>query len=158
MAVGLVITPSLEKSLIQRRGIVTVPDEDATISCECVSARPCNGLTVRELPLEARTLESHMRMMGDKFVSRMRARGLEWVGGDLRLHGPWPSYEFNRTMADVESSMWRQAESEDEPRHVLPMVIERAPVGGYSDYLLVGDFLATNVWTEMEESDVNGTG
>ena len=145
---AVVITPSLEKSLITRRGVVTVPAEDATASCECVSGKNCHGLDVWKLPLEAQTLEKHMRMMGDRFVSRMKARGLEAVGG-LLLHGPWPSYEFNRTMADVESSLWKQAAREDDASYVLPFIIEQPEESGYSDYLLVGDFLAQNVWTEV---------
>lgn len=149
---AIVITPSLEKSLVKRRGIVTVPDEDAKVSCSCVGGKSCDGLDVWKLPLEARTLENHMRMMGDRFVSRMKARGLEPFGG-LLLHGPWPSYEFNRTMADVESSLWKQAVREDDASYVLPFIIEQPEEGGYSDYLLVGDFIAPNVWTEVPNAN-----
>lgn len=155
MTVGLVVTPSLEKSLIQRRGIVTVPDEDASVSCECVRGRPCHGIEVSKIPLEARTLESHMRVMGDRFISRMRARGAEWIGGDLKMHGPWPSYQFNQTMADVGSSLWAQAEREDDLNHALPFIIEQPTENGYSDYLLVGDFMVRNVWTEVEVPDAD---
>ena len=153
--VGLVITPSLEQSLIQRRGIVTVPDEDAKVSCQCVRGEPCHGIEVSKIPLEARTLENHMRMMGDRFIGRMRARGVEWVGGDLKMHGPWPSYQFNKTLQDVNSSLWAQAEREDDLNFVLPMVLEQPTENGYSDYLLVGDFMARNVWTEVEVPDAD---
>jgi hypothetical protein len=150
---SLVITPSLEKSLVTKRGIVTMPDEDATVSCLCVRGQHCAGIVVNQLPVEAALLEQHMRMMGTKFISRMQARGLEWVGGDLRLHGPWPSYEFNKTMADIESQAWKDAEREDDLSHVLQYVIEQPEQGEYSDYLLVGDFLAQNVFTEVEVPD-----
>lgn len=145
----LVITPSLEKSLIQRRGIVTVPDEDAMAACLCVKGQRCAGIVVNTLPLEARTLERHLRTMGDRFISRMRVRGLEWTGGDMRLHGPWPSYELNKKLADVESQAWATAERENDMSHVLPFVIEQPEQSGYSDYLLVTDFIAQNVWTEV---------
>lgn len=150
---GLVLTPSLEKSLVTKRGIVTVPDEDATVSCLCVRNQPCPGIVVSQLPVAAATLEAHMRMMGDKFVDRMRVRGLEWVGGDLRLHGPRPSYEFNKTMADIESQAWKDAEREDDLTHVLQYVLEEPVENGYSDYYLVGDFMERNVWTEVTNAD-----
>lgn len=156
MPVGLIVTPSLERSVVQRRGIVTVPDEDATASCNCVRRQPCNGIEVSKLPVHARKLELYMREMGDRFINRMRVRGYEWVGGDLRLHGPWPSFEFNQKMADVESALWKQAEREDDLSHVLPFVIEQPQPGGYSDYRLVGDFMAQNVWTEVIVNDDEG--
>lgn len=149
MSVGLIITPSLERSLVQKRGVVTVPQEDAVISCGCLLGRPCNGLALSELPLPARTLELYMREMGSRFVARMRVRGLEWVGGDLRLHGPWVSYEFNEKLVDVESSIWGQAVREDDPASVLPFVGNRDAASPYSDYVLVGDFIAKNTWTEV---------
>ena len=109
MAVGVLVAPELEKSLVQRRGIVTVPVEDATVSCPCVMGKPCHGLLVNGLPLTARALELHMRAMGDRFIARMRVRGYEWSGKDLRLHGPWVSYEFNQRLVDVEAAIWAQA-------------------------------------------------
>jgi hypothetical protein len=153
--VGLVITPSLEKSLVTKRGIVTVPDEDATASCLCVSGQNCVGIIVNQLPVESATLERYMLEMGTRFISRMKARGLEPVGGDLRLHGPWPSYEFSKTAADIESQAWKDAEREDDASHALPFIIEQPVKGAYSDYVLVGDFIAPNVWTEVEVPDAN---
>lgn len=150
MAVGLIVSPELSKSLVERRGILTVPDEDATVSCPCVRRQPCNGLSVNDLPLPARSLELYVREMGDKFIDRMAVRGFEWVGGNLKLHGPWPSYEFSRNMADVESALWREAEQQEDRSIVLPFIIEQPVQGGYSDYLLVGDFMARDVLTEIE--------
>lgn len=152
---ALVITPTLEKSLVIKRGIVTMPDEDATVSCLCVKRQNCDGIVVDQLPVQAAVLQQHMRMMGTKFISRMGVRGLEWVGGDLRLHGPWPSYEFNKTLADVKSQAWKDAEREDDLSHVLQYVIEQPVEGGYSDYILVGEFLAQNVLTEVEVPDAD---
>ncbi len=151
--VGLVITPSLEKSLVVKRGIVTVPDEDATASCLCVSGQNCAGIIVSQLPVESATLERYMLEMGTRFIDRMKVRGLEPVGGDLRLHGPWPSYEFSKTAADIESQAWKDAEREDDLNHVLQYVIEQPVQGGYSDYLLVADFMERNAWTEVINAD-----
>ena len=148
---ALVITPSLEKSLVTKRGIVTIPDEDATASCLCVKNQNCHGIVVSELPVESAMLERYMLEMGTRFISRMKARGLEWVGGDLRLHGPWPSYEFSKTAADIESQAWKDAEREGDLSHALSFVIEQPVKGEYSDYLLVGDFIEPNVWTEVAE-------
>jgi hypothetical protein len=141
--------PDLERSLVQKRGIVTVPHEDAVVNCDCALRRPCDGLSLFDLPLSARTLELYLREMGNRFVSRMRVRGLEWVGGDLRLHGPWVSYDFNEKLADVESNAWKQAVREDDPSGALPFVFERDASCPYSDYLLVGEFIVKNTWTEV---------
>lgn len=150
---ALVLTPNLEKSLVTKRGIVTVPDEDATASCLCVRRQNCPGIIVNQLPLESATLERYMLEMGTRFLDRMKVRGLELVGSDLRLHGPWPSYEFSKTAADIESQAWKDAEREGDASYVLPFIIEQPVKGAYSDYLLVGDFIAPNVWTEVEVPD-----
>lgn len=145
---SIIVTPELERSIVTRRGIVTVPVEMATVSCNCVARKPCAGLVVDKLPLSVRELERHLRGMGDKFISRMRVRGYEWMG-DIKLHGPFDSYEFNEHMANVESELWRRASRDDDPSHVLPLVFERNAASPYKDYLLVGDFLAKNVFTEV---------
>ena len=152
---ALVLTPNLEKSLVTKRGIVTVPDEDATASCLCVRRQNCEGIIVKQLPVESAVLERHMTEMGTRFIDRMKVRGLELAGGDLRLHGPWPSYEFNKTLADVESQAWKDAERTGDNSYLLPFIIEQPVKGEYSDYLLVGDFIAPNVWTEVEVPDAN---
>ena len=150
MAPGVITTPSLGHSLVVRRGILTVPSEDALVSCACVTGgRSCNGLQPNQLPLNAWVLEKYVREMGTRFIERMRVRGFEWVGSELLLHGPWSSYEFNRTMVDVESSLWAEAKRLDDPSLILPLVIEQPKLGGYMDYLLVGRFLKQYVLTEV---------
>lgn len=148
MTVGIVIVPELEKQLVQRRGIVTVPREDALAACWCGARQRCRGLSLNDLPLEMRKLEIHLKLMADKFRDRMAIRGYELIG-DLRLHGPWVSYEFNQTLADVESTLWREAAKQDDPSIALPFIIERNAASPYSDYLLVGDFLAKATMTEI---------
>lgn len=150
---ALIVTPELELSKVERRGILTVPCEDATASCFCLQGKPCEGLRLGYLPLSSRSLERYALQMADQFVGRMATRGFELFGQELRLHGPWPSYEFNQRLADVESTMWkeamrRNADGDDNPAKALGFVFERA-FSPYSDYLLVGDFLKRNVLTEV---------
>ena len=147
MSVGIVIVPALETQLVKRRGIVTVPREDALAACWCQEGR-CSGLGLDNLPLEMRKLEIHLKLMADKFTKRMAVRGYELVG-DLRLHGPWVSYEFNQALADVEATLWEEAIKSDDASLVLPFIIERNAASPYSDYLLVGNFLAKAVLTEV---------
>ena len=151
----LVVAPELGTSKVVRRGIVTVPEEMATVSCACLRRQPCSGLVVRDLPLEARDLELQMISMGQKFTERMAVRGYDLIGG-LGLHGPWPSYEFNQRLADIESNAWKQAEAEQDLSHVLPFVFERNATSPYKDYLLVGEFLKENVLTEVIVKESNG--
>lgn len=149
MTNGILITPHLERCLVERRGILTVPSEDAKAVCNCPGGRPCNGLIVRELPLHMRALELHVIKMEKKFVSRLAARGCELVGG-LKLHGPWPSYDFNNRLTDIQTSMWEEAKRADDPGLTLTAVFERdMAFNPYSDYLLVGDFLKEAVLTEI---------
>ena len=142
----IVVAPELEISKVVRRGIVTVPEEMAKVSCDCLLRKPCSGLVT--FPLEARELELHMRGMADKFISRMAVRGFESIGG-LGLHGPWPSYEFNERLADIEAEAWKRAEREQDRSYLVPFVFERDATSPYKDYLLVGEFLKENVLTEV---------
>lgn len=143
---SIVVAPELGISRVTRRGIVTVPEEMALVSCNCLRRKPCPGLTA--LPLEARELELQMLAMGQKFTERMAVRGYELIGG-LVIHGAWPSYEFNQRLVDVEAQAWKTAEKEQDLSHVLPFVFERDAASPYKDYLLVGDFLKQNVLTEV---------
>lgn len=151
--VALVVAPDLELSKVERRGILTVPSEDATASCRCPAGQPCEGLRLGMLPLASRTLEKYALEMADRFISRLAVRGYDLIGQEVRLHGPWVSYEFNQRLADVESSVWNEAmrrneDGDDDPAKALGFVFERA-FSPYSDYLLVGEFLKRNVLTEV---------
>jgi len=153
---AIVVAPELGISKVIRRGIVTVPEELATVSCDCLRRMNCKGLVVRELPLEARELELQMFSMGKRFIERMAVRGYESIGA-LGLHGPWPSYEFNKHLANIEAGAWKQAEREQDLSHVLPFVFERDAASPYKDYLLVGEFLKRNVLTEVIVKEKDGT-
>jgi len=149
---ALVVVPELDISKVERRGVLTVPSEDAAVSCNCTRNRPCRGLIPGKMPLEARTLERHVLEMGTRFIERMQVRGYDLLG-DLKLHGPWVSYEFNTRLADAESATWGEAmtpnsDGDDDPAKAVGFVFERA-FSPYSDYLLVGDFLKKNVLIEQ---------
>src|SRR3990172_3391238 len=149
------VTPELEKSLVWRRGILTVPNEDATVSCDCVARKPCRGLVVRDLPLEVGALRRYIEEMGRRFIERQQARGCEFMG-EMRLHGPWESYEFNQMAMHIENEAWKRAAQEEDLSYVLPYIIERNGTSPYSDYILLGNFLVRNVLTEVvvkEEKD-----
>ena len=145
---GIIVSPELGVSLVTRRGIVTVPEEMAMVSCGCPHNKPCTGLVIRNLPLPARELELQLTAMGERFIDRMRVRGFD-LAGALVLHGPWPSYEFNQRLLDTESEAARRAEQEGDLSYLLPFVFERNAASPYKDYLLVGDFLKQNVLTEV---------
>ena len=152
---SLLVSPELGKSVVWRRGILTVPNEDAAISCNCVARRPCRGLVVGDLPLEVRKLQLYVQEMGTRFVERLKVRGYEWLG-EMRLHGPWESYEFNKMAQNIEDAAWKRAEKESDLSHVLPFIIEKDGTSPYSDYVLLGNFLVRNVLTEVvvkEEKD-----
>ena len=148
---AVVITPELERSLVVKRGIVTVPDEMATQSCDCLNRIPCRGIDVNSLPLVARELQRQLLEMGEKFIERMAVRGLINQGG-LFLHGSWISYEFNEKLVDMEAEAWKQAQLLDDPSLVLPFVMERKE-NSYRDYLLVGHFIEKNRWIEVVEEE-----
>ena len=138
---------------VVRRGIVTVPQEMATVACDCTRNQPCKGLVVADLPLSARGLELEMRRMGTRFVERLAVRGYEWLG-ELSLHGPWLSYEFNERLADIESEAWKRAVAENDNSYLAPFVFERDAASPYKDYLLVGAFLYRNVLTEVVVKEI----
>ena len=135
-------------SLVWKKGVLTVPKEEATVSCDCATGRGCRGLVVSDLPLEARDLQLYVEAMGKRFIERQRVRGCEWMG-EMRLHGPWESYEFNKTAMHIENEAWRRAAQEQDLSYVLPYVIDRDGTSPYSDYVLLGNFLAKNVLTEV---------
>ena len=135
-------------AVTSRTAYVTVPREIAVVNCDCAYNRSCKGLEINGLPLTARALESHLREIGYRFISRMEVRGLQYFN-DMRLHGPWVSKEFDKRMADVQSELFARAITEEDPSLVLPFVIEDNAVSPYSDYLLVGKFIMRPVPTPM---------
>lgn len=140
---AIIVAANLPIVKIVRRGILTVPIEDAAVRCTCPSAN-CTGLDVNALPLTARALQKHVLSMGQRFIERMQIRGYESVG-TLRLHGPWPSYDFNNTLSDIESA----ALNSDDPADCLSLVHTREAFTPYSDYVLAGEFLKQAVLLDI---------
>lgn len=146
---GLVIAPDLARSLVVERAYVTVPHEHALWNCDCALRKPCQGFLPGQLPLELHTLETMLLEMGAKFQQKLALRGYE-LAGDLYVHGPWVSMEFNQHITDIESSLWQRSVDENDPSLVLPFVFERDAASPYSDYLLVGNFIVKNTLHDLE--------
>lgn len=155
----LIIQPHIELAPIEKRGSFTIHREDARLMCNCPQKRGdgCGGIAIRDIPLQFRNFERLCTAYGKRFIDRMRPRGFEFVdGADLLLHGPFPSYELNKNLADVTSGEWARAmyrDKADDLEHrerVLPFVFEVDPLGEFVDYVLVGTFLMRDVYTEIE--------
>lgn len=157
---GLLIAPDLDRVVIKRQGIFTLPAEDALVRCGC-NGRPCSGVDASHLPQEWAKFETTARRLGDMFIERQAIRGFEWVSGSMRLHGPFPSYDFNRHLADVESEAMRQAGKRDKaddmehPERTLGIVFEREAFNPYVDYVFVASFLFKDRMTDLELPDGN---
>ena len=156
---AIIISPELELSLVERRGIFTIPTEDATLTCNCPKGLACGGIAFDKIPLKHRTFEMHARELAKRFIERQAVRGYELVGDDLRLHGPFWSYDFNNTLTDINSSLFKDAQRQDRngdthPELVLGAVFERdLAFNPYVDYRVVGQFLKQAVITEVISRD-----
>ena len=138
---------------VVRSGTLTVPKEHASARChgvrtgqEC-GAINCQGFRVADLDLQQRTLAADLLQAGAKFVERMAVRGYTQVGTGLWVHGPFPSYDFNAHLADVQSSLFAEAERPDEygdphPEKVLGLVFEHERAfNPYLDYVFLANFM-----------------
>ena len=150
---GIIVRPDLGKVLVQKSGIFTLRADDAALECNCPQKRgPCGGIEISKIPLKYRSFELLCLEMGKKFIARQAPRGFEWTGGDLQLHGPWPSKIQN--LVDINSPTWGEAMRRDKddgfehPERALGFVSEPSPL--YLDYLLVGDFLFKDQMTDLE--------
>lgn len=148
---NIVARPHRELVLAVRRGTFTVPDAVATVNCNCAFRLPCEGLVLTSLPQESWELAKVARERAKTMAARLAVRGQRLIG-DLRLHGPWISYNFEQHLVDADSSAWDQARKQErgdgvyeDPSALLPMVFERDAALPMSDYLLVGYF-------EMQEA------
>lgn len=142
----LIVSPHREMVLAERRGTFTVPDDLATVNCNCAYRLPCQGLSLNSLGQEHARLVTVARERAKTMRDRLALRGQALVG-DLMLHGPWVTYGFEQHLADPDSSVWNQARAQqrpdgfyDDPSKVLGLVFERDAANPFSDYLLVGHF------------------
>ena len=160
MVDGVITRPELAKVVIERQGIFSVHREDAALECNCPrNLGPCGGIAVSDIPLVMRTFQLLCMEKGKRFIERQRPRGYEWRGGDLLLHGPWPSKVQNLQSAD--SPVWATAmnrdyrDDEEHPERILHVVGE-AGVSVFMDYILCAEFLFHDVMTDLElPSDVS---
>ena len=153
---AIVVAPELELCLTEKRGIFTVPAEDCLVRCNCPYGLPCEGILVRGIGLQHRKFELLAHDMETRFVERQAVRGFELMGNELRLHGPFWSYDFNSHLSDIEAAALKEAQRRDangdqHPEKALGVVFEREEhaYAPYRDYLLVGQFLKRAVLTEV---------
>lgn len=160
---GILIAPSLDKVLVERRGIFTVPVENATVKCWCTVGKPCQGVSIDSLPQAFHSFVMWAKQMGEMFIERQKPRGFEFpTSGELRLHGPFPSYDLNNQLADVESTALKEAMQRDKdgvehPEKAVPFVFEREAFNPYMDYVFIGSFLFKDRMTDLEVSVGNGS-
>src|SRR3990167_9010197 len=152
---NLVVVKDKQLCPVPIRGVFTVPSEDAMVRCKCPA--PCPGILLPKIPLEARQFQLLAYTFQDKLIAQQRTRGRE-LTGDVRLHGPFPSYDFNKHLTDVGASMWTEAARPDKngdehPELVLDAVFERDQAfSPYSDYVYVATFLGYEYVTRQTGS------
>ena len=139
----LVVVKDRQLCPVPIRGVFTLPTEDASVKCRCPAA--CEGMLLPSIPLEARAFQLYAYEMQTKLIEQQRTRGRE-LSGDIRLHGPFPSYEFNRHLVDINASLWAEAARPDKngdehPELALDAVFERDAFSPYSDYVYMATFL-----------------
>ena len=159
----LILNPDIGYAPISKQGIFTIRREDARLECNCPKRRGtgCGGIAIDDIPLAFRSFQMLCQDYGRRFIARMKPRGFEFMDGDdLVIHGPFPSYELNKNLADIGSSTWAQARYRDKedgsehPERVLPFVFERSIQGEYVDYVLAGTFLVRDEFTEIPLEEV----
>ena len=153
---AIVVAPDLERALVVITGIFQVAADEALVSCACPHGQDCNGIRIRDISLENRRFELLAHTMEQEFVQKQRDRGHELADTNLRLHGPFWSYDFDHTLADVDSSTWRDAMKRDQngdehPELTVPLVFERDTTvsNPWRDYAIEGLFMKQAVLTEV---------
>ena len=156
---GILVAPDLGTVLVERRGIFTLAAENATVACLCPERKPCGGVDIDRLPQTETAFMHAAKDMGQRFIARQKPRGFEFpTSGRLVLHGPFPSYELNTRLSDIETSMIKDAQRRDRngdehPECALPLVFERDAFGPYADYVFIGEFLFKDRMTDLEVPD-----
>lgn len=153
--VEVIIRPDVGKALIRREMVFSVHREDAALECNCPQRRGtgCGGISLDDIPLAFRTFELLCREKGKAAISRQAVRGYEWAGGELMLHGPWPSKTQN--LQDAASPFWfglgRRDVKDDleHPEKFLSAVGDTTQFT-HMDYVLVADFLIRDEFTDLE--------
>ena len=147
----LLVFPETTLHKVQKRAIVTLPNELATVRCQCPS-KTCPGIQVNGLGHEHQQLQRDVLGIGNAFIERMGVRGFHHIGSSLWLHGPFVSQELQNHLVDIGSSRWQDAERLDRrwaaagfpgdthPEEMLPMVYDQPRGSPLCDYYLYGWF------------------
>ena len=155
----IIIAPEVNLATIQKQGVFTIMREDARLECNCPEKRGvgCGGIAIRDIPLALRSFQMLCEDYAKRYIERQRVRGFEYVDADdMLLHGPFPSYELNKNLTDINSPEWRRAMSRDKedglehPERALQFVFERGDA--FVDYLLLASFTLRDTYTDIEVS------
>lgn len=149
----LVVVKDKQLCPVPVRGVFTVPSEDALVKCDCPER--CEGILLPQIPLAARAFQLHAYELQSRLIERQRARGRE-LTGEIRLHGPFPSYDLNQHLTDVNAALWAEAQRPDQngdehPELALDAVFERDAFSPYSDYAYVATFLGYEYVTRQSD-------
>ena len=128
----MIVRPTPEKVLVQKRAIATVPAHIATFRADNL-----HGTRLNAIPLPHRMCQQYLHAGAKRFIDRMRVRGFEYVDFyDVHVYGPFPSYDLPRTMRDL-------TEFNVDPHVARHLVEARAKtVEEYADYRLVANFVS----------------
>lgn len=152
--VELIVRPDVGKAIIQKSGVFSVHRENALLECNCPALRgPCGGIAVGDIPLQYRAFQLLCMAQGKAFISKLVPRGYEWRGGDLLVHGPWPSKYQNLQDASAPAwSMVSRRDPKDDTEHPERFLSAVGNIDDFvfMDYVLVAEFLIRDEFTDLE--------
>ncbi len=127
---NLIIAPSLERELVQRKAIVTVDGAMARFK-----AHPF-GTPLDDIPLPFYRLQMVLRDFANQTIERMQIRGYDyWDPDDIHVYGPYPSrmlHEYLCSLKDANTDELGAAGLVHSP----PKGIE-----AFADYWLVANYV-----------------
>ena len=149
---SLFVAPDRERVKVQKRGIISVPGDMAIVKCVGRELKP------ERFPVSGpgRELYHALLAAAKQFVSRQQARGLEYYDSEgIHVYGPYPSYEFRYNMLTGDEYALREG---NDPRLAAQLVRQReTAIKAYADYLLVANFLAVPMLTEVPVKENHGS-
>lgn len=153
---GIIVAPEVQKARMLIQGLFSLRSEDADLECNCPQRRGngCGGIEIASIPLTFRAFELLCNENAKKFLRSMHARGREWTGSPILLHGPWPSRTSN--LVDIDSPQWDGAMRRDKgdgaehPERILGFVGNPADKHEWMDYVLLAQFEVNDIYTDLE--------
>lgn len=143
----ILIAKDLMPRKVQRRGVITVEAEMATLVCK--------GMRIDDIPLHHRRLELVLREAATRMIARQAVRGVKYYDHDgVHVYGPFPSYEFNDHLVDIDTFDERDSQECANLTRPTPQVI-----GAFADYLIVISFfrMPEVVEYEIPKEGLHGT-